>query len=88
MVDVINMVRANGFAQYDGTNGAGIVAKFNGTVVSDDGTTLLFSPDGAPEAVLTATVGQWVWWQDASGPMAPMGATDALPGFPYVVLPS
>ncbi len=88
-MEIKTLVRAARSAQYDGTNGAELVAHIGGIVESDDGTTLEFSADpSGMYGTRTATVGQWVTWIEESGPEAVLGVSDELPRFPFVELGS
>ena len=87
MVDIINIVPVTRAAVYDGTNGADLVAEFAGTVVSDDGTTLVFHAESDPDNPREAAVGQVVMWRASGGPSAVLGVTDGMPPF-YAQIPA
>lgn len=74
--DQVSVIRN---AIYNGTNGVEILANFGGSVVSDDGTTLVYASLGEE---YTAHLGDRVFWSavDASN-----GAGPDLLTFPWVV---
>lgn len=88
MLNKIYMVSTRCAAIYDGTNGAEIVAEFQGDVISDDGATLVYADGGFTEPAYTATVGQYARWDAYRGESAAQPAVDEqdLPTFPTMVV--
>lgn len=64
-MEIHTVVERRDSAQYDGTNGAEIVEMFEGTVISDDGTLLVFRHPN--ESVHRVAVGSHILFVDNRG---------------------